>query len=61
MQSSLTPTFKLDDLNAVEATFEPNFNELGLHNWKSGHGLPACPCMCCCCSAAVEMKADDSQ
>ncbi len=57
MQSS----FKLDDLNAVEAALEPALSDLGLRNWKAGHG-PAClPCACCCCCAAVEMKTDDLQ
>ena len=61
MQSSSEKAFKLDDLNAVDAAFEPAFNQLGLSNWKAGHGNQCTPCACCCCCAAVEMKTEDSQ
>jgi hypothetical protein len=61
MQSSSEPTFKLDDLNAIDAALEPTLNELGIRNWKAGHGPQCTPCFCCCCSASVEMKTEDSQ
>ncbi len=61
MQSSSEFTFKLNDLNAIDAAFETAFNELGVRNWKASHGPQCTPCACCCCCAAVEMKTEDSQ
>lgn len=55
MQTLSSPqlSIELEDMNSVETAFQPALNDLGLRNWKTGHGLPACPCQCCCtCCAA---------
>jgi|GEM_PF-5284839 len=52
--SSSPMSIEFEDMNSVETAYEPSLNDLGLRNWKAGHGLPACPCLCCCsCCAAA--------
>ncbi len=59
MQTVSSPqlSIELEDINSVETAFQPALNDLGLRNWKTGHGLPAmCTCQCCCscCAASGE-------
>ena len=51
--SSPSLAIELEDLNSVETAFEPSFNDLGLHNPKSGQNVPTCYPFCCCCCAAA--------
>lgn len=53
--SSLPLSIEFEDMNSVETAYEPAMNDLGLRNWKAGHGLPACPCLCCCSCCAASM------
>ncbi|MDT7043053.1 hypothetical protein [Candidatus Nitronereus thalassa] len=44
-------SIELEDTNSVATALEPALNELGLRNWKAGHGTH-CTCCCSCCAAA---------
>ncbi len=55
--SSHQLSIEVEDMNSVETALEPSLNELGLHNWKPGHGVPARSCVgCCTCCAASEQE-----
>ena len=51
--SSSPLAFELEDMNSVEAAFEPVFYDLGLQNSKPGQNVPTCYPWCCCCCAAA--------
>jgi len=59
--SSLQLSIELEDLNSVETAYEPSLNDLGLQNWKPGHGHPALPCVSCCSCSAASMGDSHSE